>query len=366
MAEVTEDFELDLIAPDELEIVDNQGVEEEAEVPFYTITSYGADYPIDGLVRRIRDGSIFVPTFQRGYVWSLKQASRFIESLLLGLPVPGIFLSREKDTNKLLVIDGQQRLRTLQFFYEGLFVPTNKGFTLMKVQKPYLDATYKTLVDEDRRRLDDSILHATVVTQETPSEDDSSIYQIFERLNTGGIRLSSQEIRTCIYHGSLVELLRVLNEIPAWRAVYGPTSRRMRDQELILRFLALHFGQPYEEYMREFVNKYMRANRYLAKQSGELITLTFNSTVDVIGKAVGQSAFRPKGSFNAAVFDAVMVGVARRLRVKPIEDLTALAEQYAALMTNQAFVDATETGTAHQESVVTRLQLATDQFADVP
>jgi hypothetical protein len=72
-------------------------------VPFrYSLTSYGADYPIDGLVKRLRDTSIFIPPFQRGYVWNLRQASRFIESLLLGLPVPGVFFSREPDTQKLL------------------------------------------------------------------------------------------------------------------------------------------------------------------------------------------------------------------------------------------------------------------------
>src|SRR5437667_5267969 len=70
-------------------------IEESEEVPFkYSITSYGADFPVDGLVKRISNGAIFIPSFQRGYVWSLKDASRFIESLLLGLPIPSIFLCR--------------------------------------------------------------------------------------------------------------------------------------------------------------------------------------------------------------------------------------------------------------------------------
>lgn len=165
-------------------IVDNLG-EEEIITFKYSITSYGADYPIDGLVRRISDGSIYVPIFQRDFVWSYGQASSFIESLLLGLPVPGIFLSREQDTQKLLVVDGQQRLRTLQYFYEGLFAPNKKEFTLKNVQPQFEGKTYKSLPSEDRRRLDDSILHATVVRQDEPSDDESSIYLLFERLNTG-------------------------------------------------------------------------------------------------------------------------------------------------------------------------------------
>lgn len=203
--------------------------------PFqYSITSYGADYPVDGLVKRIESGDIFVPEFQRRYVWNIKQASRFIESLLLGLPVPGIFLAKEGDTQKLLVIDGQQRLLSLKFFYEGIFEPTNRAFKLGNVQAHLDELTYKTLRDDDRRRLDDSILHATIVRQEQPSEDNSSIYHIFERLNTGGSLLQPQEIRACIYHGPFVALLKDLNEHAPWRHVYGTVSRRMRDQELIL------------------------------------------------------------------------------------------------------------------------------------
>src|SRR6267142_2597819 len=73
----------------------------------YVISSYGADYTVDGLVKRMREGSVYVPEFQRGLVWDAKDASRFIESLLLGLPLPSIFLSKEADTGKLLVVYGQ-------------------------------------------------------------------------------------------------------------------------------------------------------------------------------------------------------------------------------------------------------------------
>ena len=92
----------------------------EEVMPFeYSITSYGADYTVDSLVSRLQRDDIFIPIFQRGFVWDTKTASRFVESLLLGLPVPGIFLSREEDTNRLIVVDGQQRLRSLRSFYEG-------------------------------------------------------------------------------------------------------------------------------------------------------------------------------------------------------------------------------------------------------
>lgn len=103
-------------------------------IPFrYAITSYGADYPVDSLVQRLEKDVLFVPFFQRKFVWTLKQASRFIESLLLGLPVPGVFLARDESSAKLFIIDGQQRLRTLQYFYNGVF--RGKEFEYMVYKK---------------------------------------------------------------------------------------------------------------------------------------------------------------------------------------------------------------------------------------
>lgn len=351
----------------EATIEDNLGDDSEEVAPFkYSITSYGADYTVDGLVKRIKEGSIYVPPFQRGYVWNLHDASRFVESLLLGLPVPGIFLSKERETQKLLVIDGQQRLLTLLYFYDGVFASSVKVFALKGVQKKFNGATYKSLKEEDRRRLDDSILHATVVKQDEPSDDDSSIYHIFERLNTGGTLLTAQEIRACIYHGEFSEVLKKLNGTPSWRAVYGPVSKNMRDQELILRFLSLYFNSDqYEKPMKGFLNGYMGKNRHLALQSEEQMRQAFVGTIDVVHESIGSKAFKPKRALNAAVFDAVMVGVARRLSKGPIGNDGKLKEQYNNLMLNDAFITVSEKSTADEENVRARLRLATEAFVDV-
>lgn len=336
-------------------------------IPFrYSITSYGVDYPVDGLVKRIRKGDIYIPSFQRGYVWTLKQASRFVESLLLGLPVPGIFLSREENTQKLLVIDGQQRLRTLQWFYEGIFQKTRREFSLSRVQSEFKGATYRALKDQDRRRLDDSILHATIVKQDEPSEDDSSIYHIFERLNTGGTGLVPQEIRACIYHGEFNDLLKELNNNAAWRSVFGKVHYRMRDQELILRFLALYFDlDRYGRSMKEFLNKFMGRNRHIDSLSRERINKAFVDTIDVIHKALGEQAFRPKKALKASVFDSVMVGVARRLERGSIQDLATVRRQYEALLSNDLYGESTEARTSDEKRVHNRVELATQAFADV-
>src|SRR6266567_1004020 len=188
-------------------IVDSAASDGQYEVlPQYTIISYGVDFDVSGLVQRLETFDIEIPSFQREFVWSFRQAARFIESLLLGFPVPGIFLWREPSTERLVVVDGQQRLRSLQSFYRGVirgreFVLPTRTSRYQAVPHAFQGKEYRTLEDEDRRRLDNSIIHATVVVQERPPEDDSSIYYLFERINTEGTALTAQEIRAAIYRG---------------------------------------------------------------------------------------------------------------------------------------------------------------------
>lgn len=348
--------------------LDIQDIEDDDQtIPFrYSISSYGADYPVDGLVRRLSDGGIYIPIFQRGFVWSYSQSSKFIESLLLGLPVPGIFLSKELDTQKLLVIDGQQRLRTLQFFYKGIFAESRREFFLKGVQSKFEGKTYETLSDEDRRKLDDSILHATIVRQEEPSDDESSIYHIFERLNTGGTQLNPQEIRASIFIGEFNDLLGELNRNNAWRGIFGSPSKRKRDQELILRFLSLYFyGANYSRPMKEFLNVYMGKNRHLQMNSTESIENVFVNTIETIHSGIGRKAFKPARALNAAIFDSVTIAVARRLEKGPIEDLSDLQRKYDSLLEDDEFIQSTGRATADEESVKHRINLATEALAQV-
>jgi len=336
-------------------------------LPFvYSITSYGADYPVDALVKRLKQKNVFIPQFQREYVWTLRQASRFIESLLLGLPVPGIFLAKESDSQKLLVIDGHQRLRTLEFFYNVDFKEKGKGFSLKDVQQQFEGMNYKTLSEDDRIKLDDSIIHATIVKQDEPSKDESSIYHIFERLNTGGSLLRSQEIRACIYHGDFNELLNELNENEKWRSIYGPQSVRLKDRELILRFFALFFElNDYKRPMKSFLNSYMGSNRNLNKNSKEELTTLFDNTIDIVHRSIGDEAFRPVKAINVAVFDAVMVGIATRHSEKKIEDLKTVKENYEILLAKPEFIGSYKTSTSDEKVVQNRIQLAIEAFKDV-
>jgi hypothetical protein len=357
-----------------------EDLDEAAEViPYnYEITAYGADYPVDGLVKRLEAGDVVVPSydpdipgttgevegFQRRFVWSKPQIDRFIESLLLGLPVPGIFLVRESN-NVLLVLDGQQRLRSLQAFYKGLL--RGKEFKLETVQERFIGLTYPTLDDEDRRRLDDSIIHATVMRQDTPSADQSSVYTLFERLNTGGTNLQPQEIRVALYRGPFAGVLRELNEWPDWRAMFGNRSERLKDQELILRFFALLYASSqYARPMKGFLNRYMATNRELKDQDAPTLSAIFQTTTRLLHDSLGDRPFRLGTALNAAVYDSVMTGVAHRLSSgKKVNSTKDVKSAYDKLLANKDYRDAVERSTADEENVRTRLKLARAAFSSV-
>ncbi|MBU4000643.1 DUF262 domain-containing protein [Patescibacteria group bacterium] len=352
--------------------------EADESIPYvYSITSYGADYPVDSLVKRIQKEDIVVPTFrwnseeettvvgfQREYVWNQAKADKFIESLLLGLPVPGIFLVKEP-SGRLLVLDGHQRLHTLASFYRGIL--EGKEYSLRNVQEQFKGKTYDNLDIEDRRRLDDSIMHATIIRQDEPTEDQSSIYVIFERLNTGGVNLQPQEIRVALYHGEFVRVLNELNNNTNWRLLVGKPSRRLKDMELILRFLAfLFYSDQYKRPMKDFLNKYMATNRYLKRQSEHQLKDIFDRTVQAIIDSAGTKAFRPRRSVNAATVDSMMTGIAKRIIDKGvIKNTGVLTERIERLLQNQAYLVAIETGTSEEGKVKDRMEAATLAFADI-
>jgi len=140
----------------------------------------------------------------------------------------------------------------------------------------------------------------------------------------------------------------------------------MRDQELILRFLALlNEGESYQPPMVTFLNTYMGRNKELSDKDAAGMSERFRSTIDLVHQSIGVRAFRPVRALNAAVFDAVMVGTAKRLERAPVLDVQAFREAYGALLNNQGFLDACGRGTAGAERVRTRLDLAKNAFASV-
>jgi hypothetical protein len=351
------------------EATESKSSEDTDEIQFgtsYEINSYGADYDVEGLVKRLNRNDIYIPSFQRRFVWSLTDSSRFIESLLLGFPVPAIFLSKEAN-KRFLVVDGQQRLISLQSFYKGLFI--DRKFKLAGVNSRFSGKTYEDLGPEDKRRLDDALIHSIIVEQTNPQENDqvkSSIYLLFERLNSGGRPLFAQEIRSCVDHGDFIDLLRELNEFDLWRKIFGKKSKRLKDEELILRFLALYFDlDNYAQPMKTFLNNYCSTNRTPSNTRKEELSKLFKSTVRCAHEAFGDQAFRPQKAFNAAVFDSIGVALARRLSKGPITQKSELKSQYDALIEDENFRRAYSSGTSRDDQVSTRIRMASEAFEKV-
>lgn len=234
------------------------------------------------------------------------------------------------------------------------------------MQAAFAGLTYKTLTEQDRIRLDTSIIHATTVKQTAPQGDDTSLYHIFERLNSGGRRLTDQEMRLAIYHGALIDLIRDLNSYKPWRDVYGNQHSRLKDQELILRFFSLYYGlNGYERPLSEFLNKYAGKNRSPKIDELESLRKLFRKTVDTFKEAIPEKLFRPTSSLNVAVFDSCMVGMARRLNMpgsrEPASALIRTA--YKKLLEDKDYLTATSRSTADPLFVKRRIEKATAAFA---
>ena len=211
----------------------------------YNISSWGADFSYRELISMYKDADLVKPELQRKYVWGKLEASRFIDSVLLGLPIPSIFLAKTED-NKMLIIDGYQRIMTIYDYVRGLWSGDEKIFKLSNVKEKinyrWRNLAFSELSDSEQRKIRTTTIHAIIFEQKQPKDGDTSLYQIFERINTSGRSLMPQEIRNCVYQGSLNSLLFKLNINSIWRKLFGNEQEdsRMRDLEFILRFLALN------------------------------------------------------------------------------------------------------------------------------
>lgn len=335
--------------------------------------TYGTqDFDLAGLVKRMNRGSMLIPQFggqdervttagfQRGFVWTKGQMDRFIESLLLGYPVPGIFLVKQSADNRMLVLDGQQRLVTLQRFYNGIH--NGKEFSLNNVGEQFKGLTYSSLDEALQYKLDDSFMQATIVAADGSLEVNDAIYQIFERLNSGGTQLTPHEIRVALYAGDLIDYLENLNQDDSWRNLYGPRNARIRDQELILRIVSIYLEEDnYTKPLKKFLNTFASAHR-TPDESIRMAGQAFLGACKVLNEKVGPGALRRPGGrqVNVAQTEAILIGLMKAVEANSVpSDLESRVE----ILKNDAnFVAATTRFTADTDAVQMRLGLATEQL----
>lgn len=269
--------------------------EEDYSFSNYEITSSPNDFNVATLFSFIEKGVFEIPGFQRNYVWSLIEASKLIESLILGLPIPQIFLY-EQERNKFLVVDGQQRLMSIYFFMKGRFPrmeKRNELKTILQDQKRISDEvfendtffsdfklelrgklpkeevtlrglSYQALPEFSRTGFELRTIRCVVVKQISPKEEDgdSSIFEIFNRLNAKAVNLTPQEIRFSLYRSDFMKSITRLNLDPRWRNIMGKNvlHTRMKDVEILLRCAAMldRGEEEYKPSMTRFLNQFAK------------------------------------------------------------------------------------------------------------
>ncbi len=364
------EYEHRTIRPEDIEFERITSEEEDAESapPDYEINTYPADFTLEVLYQKWRAGDIEIPPFQRQFVWRQNQASKLIESFLIGLPVPAVFLYTERASQKFLVIDGQQRLRSVFYFLEGYFGEKKNGqrdvfnLTGLSENSRYYQKEFRELSAADQRKLHNCVLRSFIVQQLNP-QDHTSMYHVFERLNTGGTFLANQEIRNCVYRGNFRVLLQELNILPEWRRITGKESidSRQRDIELILRFFALLDSTHYEKPMKDFLSKFMFKNRELGDTAYRQFRTLFAATCAAVTKALGERPFHIRRGLNSAVFDCVMVSFAHHLDAIP----TDIAQRYQELKEDKTgFLTKVSAGTTDAEVLKERTRLASERLFD--
>lgn len=280
------------------------------------------------------------PFYQRRPRWKADKQSLLIESFIMNIPVPPVFLY-ERDFNSYEVMDGQQRITALRDFYDG-------KFELEGLERwPEINGrTYHTLPDKIQQGLDRrSITSIVLLKESTNDEEEASMLRetVFDRLNTGGTKLSRQEIRNALYRGRMNELVDRLSRqpkfreawgIPAWveneidvtpRLLENSLYEKMEDVELVLRFFALRHVDHYSGGMQPFLDLYMRKAAAFKASDLEILEREFTATLDLAAAVYGDLLFRPfepatdgwVGSAQKAFYDAVMVGLSAFLDRAP-------------------------------------------------
>lgn len=322
----------------------------------YEIMNYPADITLSGYVDYWNKKELIIPDFQRNYVWDRIKASKLIESFLLGLPVPGTFLYKQKSKPGFLIIDGQQRITSVVRFIKGTF--DESVFRLKNVSPRYENKSFDDLEEDDKFKLKGAVLRATIIQQINPL-DDTSIYQIFERLNTGGVNLNPMEVRQCVSYGPFVAALKKMNEDPDWRAIIGQEKidKRLRDVELILRCLALsETGEKYEKPMKGFLNKFMEDNRGKDENFEEMIE-SFGRTTQFIITKLGEKPFHLRGRLNYGALDSIMA--VTLADIAPLD----LKARFDSLLKDDEYISSISFNTSDESVVQTRLAKAIEYLS---
>ncbi len=280
------------------------------------------DYAIDFLVQQYRENEFYIPDeYQRQYIWESSNKNRFIESILLGLPIPFMFFS-DTDDGRCEIIDGAQRTQTLEEFMNNELVLSN-----LKKLTELNGFTYADLPEYYKRKFNKTTLRIIVLSDETTIEIRQ---EIFNRINTTGVRANPSEIRRGSYAGPFMDFLKECTKNPVFDKVcpVSETSKkRYDDLELVLRFFAfLNNYKNFQHRVDEFLDKYIEdVQNNFDKDS---FKSEFENMLNFVDKYFENGFRKTKTSKSTprVRFEAIAVGVGLALREKP--DLVPLSMEW--------------------------------------
>ena len=315
------------------------------------------DFPLSTLKEMVDDGDIIPnPEYQRDYVYTDKQASKLVESVLMGIPIPTIYLCVEED-NTYSVTDGQQRITSLVRYLKN-------DFALNGLQElnELNGKCYKDLSKDIQKKLKSSSLSTISLLKQSTALK----YEIFARLNQGAVKLNPQELRNCIYRGTFNKMLDdIAATNPHLHNLFHDDNNRKSYQERILRFFALRNYQDYQSSMLKTMNSYMELHRNDEEDEIKAAKDRFNNTIDIIKQVLGNEAFmafdRNKNTilekFSGSVYDSIIIPFSFFDKHSLIVNADKIREAVMNVkMTDESYREDTYAATGSKVRVIRRIQ----------
>jgi len=336
-------------------------------------------YPLDSLLirhetrtihdicRRIdKSQYILDPDFQRDFIWPLEKQRKLIESLLMRIPLPVFYLA-ERNDGKIIVVDGLQRITTIHRFI-------NDAFSLQGLDihgKALEGKKFKDLPPKLQTRIEDTNLIVYIVDEKVPER---AKLDIFTRVN-GGIPLTRQQMRNCMYVGSATILLKELANSPSFIEATdkGLSNKTMRDRELINRYLAFSiFGEKkYKGYMDDYLSDALKHVNDLPSMEIERIRRSFTASMKINHYIFGKNAFRKhtpdstRSVINASLFDVFSVLMGKVDEGLAFENADEIHEKFNRLMKDEVFIKSISLSTNSVQHVMKRFEIARNDFKGI-
>lgn len=358
----------------------------------FDLTSSPNDFNVKTLYDFMDSGVVRIPSFQRNYVWDIKRASKLIESIILGIPIPQIFLY-EESRNNFLVIDGQQRLMSIYYFIKKRFPRAEKVVEIRNIvdntgnlpdeilynnsyfkefnlnlpevlpESPnrFNKLNYSTLEDY-KITFDLRTIRNIIIKQGVKEDDDFAVYEIFNRLNSGGVNLKPQEIRSSLFHSEFYTNLNKLNLDERWRRIIKQSKPdiHQKDIEILLRvFGILMYRDSYRPSMTKFLNSFSKKAKGFSATLNIYLVDLFISFLDSCSLIEEDAFIGNNGRFNISLFESVFVAMCS----KYLSEENLVNEKISMTLIEQIkqdkkFIEFSSHDTSSKNSVSNRIKIA--------